>query len=267
MTQGQRGRSDKTKSGRELRPAGYRLQELPADWEEAAGRAASTHTGDLELSLTPASQLPSELQGLPLQGTGKFWQQQARPGPPSAQLLEKPGTRNPSLFFLPSGPHFPREDGGPPKGTPFWLPAWWTCLSPSLGLSKPAPAALLPLPRTPGGRSVAWKITLTGSSLWLERKAEGTGSTLPSWPQHRAVFQEEQDQAPRPGPPQASSPPPPHRPSKAQPASPVSQGAPDPHSSKSPALFLHVATFFLDTILVPPTPPLLLQLGKEPKCS
>lgn len=69
------------------------------------------------LSLT---ELLSELWGLPLQGTGKFWQQQSGLELLSTQLLEKAGNRNPSSFSFLSGPHSrpPPQEGGWPQREP-----------------------------------------------------------------------------------------------------------------------------------------------------
>lgn len=85
--------------------------ELPAGWEEErrkveekreGGRqreGASPHAllGLWVITLT-VSKLLSELQGLPLQTAGKFWQQKAGLGPLSTRVLEKARNRNPSPF-------------------------------------------------------------------------------------------------------------------------------------------------------------------------
>ena len=111
--QGWLGRSHRARSGgkEDLRPArcAPRAASRLGRREEGGGKAGGRHReasphallGLFEITLA-VSKLLSELQGLPLQTAGKFWQQQAGLGPLSTRLLEKARNRNPSPFsFLP----------------------------------------------------------------------------------------------------------------------------------------------------------------------
>lgn len=134
-------------------------------------RVVSYHLGVSELS---------QLWRLPLQGTGKFWQPQPRLGPLSVQLLENTSNENPPPFSFLSVPHFPRSWVAL-EGTTFWLQAWYTSLSVSSGLDEPCPGfSLPPFLRLPEEALPGKNNAHTTSSLWLERKAEGTGSTFPA---------------------------------------------------------------------------------------
>lgn len=154
--------------GGEARGAGERGEDQPT----CSLRVVSYHSGVSELS---------QLWGLPLQGTGKFWQPQPGLGPLSVQLLENTRNEKPPPFSFLSEPHFPRSWVAS-EGTTFWLQAWYTSLSLSSGLDEPCPGCSLPLfLRLPEEEALPGKNNAhTTSSLRLERKAEGTGSTFPA---------------------------------------------------------------------------------------
>lgn len=165
-------------------------QEQPTSWGMGEGGGREEQEGEEKdqptcfLSVVSyhlgVSEL-SQLWGLPLQGTGKFWQSQPGLGPLSVQLLENTRNENPPPFSFLSGSHFPRSWVAS-EGTTFWLKAWYTSLSVSSGLEEPCPGCSLPrFLKLPEEEALPGKNNAhTMSSLRLERKAEGTGSTFPA---------------------------------------------------------------------------------------
>lgn len=159
-------------------------------------------------------------------------------------------------IFLPLWTPFPQRSWVASKGTPFWLQAWYTSLSPSSGLDKPCPGCFLPQSvrlqeeEVQPGKNNA----LTTSSLWLERKAEGTGSTFPSWPQHQAMFQEEKGREPLPGKPRPPAPLLPTSPHKPQPSITSLRETPPP-SQQNPSSFLTIWQPFSYILVLSPFHP------------